>query len=176
MHSDTPQMQEGVGTEGVRSRGERRPPVRSRRYLWALAAPVILGLGGCVTGTEEGQLMTFAGEWCTLRGLGTASLPLNGIPYVGMVAFQEGLGVLGSGSVSRPGDDEIIPMRYTGTVEGNRAVIQARELDPGEVQGPQFVMELALDGVRDLIGTMHGDPDFSGPIHLVRLGPRCFTQ
>jgi len=176
MHPFTPEMQECVGSEDRYShRGSVRSP-RPTKRLMLFAGSLLFALGGCVTGTEEGQLMTFAGEWCTLRGLGSGSMPLNNIPYVGMVAFQQGPGVVGSGSVSRPGDEEIIPMRYRGTVQGTTATIQATELEPGDVQGPQFVMELTLDGIRDLVGTMQGDPDFTGPIHLVRLGPRCFSQ
>jgi hypothetical protein len=176
MHPFTPEMQECVGSKDRRpGRGYARGPEPTKR-LTLLAGALLFALVSCVTGTEEGQLMTFAGEWCTLQGLGSGSMPLNNIPYVGMVAFQEGSGVLGSGSVSRPRDEEIIPMRYAGTIQGMTATIQATVLEPGAAQGPQFVMELTLDGVRDLVGTMRGDPDFTGPLHLVRLGPRCFSQ
>lgn len=176
MRGSTLKMQESVGDGRKQELTEGKSKTLSRWGAWLVVGGFALSGAGCVTGTEEGQLMTFAGEWCTLRGLGAESLPRAGVPYVALVAFQEGGGILGSGSISRPGDDEIVAMRYTGTIQGNTATIQATELEPGEELSVQFSMEMQLDGVRDMVGTMQGDPDFNGPLHLVRLGPRCFVE
>lgn len=142
---------------------------------FALAAAV--AAAGCVSNTS-GELETFAGEWCTLRGLGSNNYPAPGVPYVGMTLFEaSGLEVVGTGSTSRPGSDSIFASRFFGTIIGEVAEITVTDLDElSENPGPQFVMSLTGDGPRDLIGTMAGDEDFVGPIHLVRLGPRCFLE
>jgi hypothetical protein len=58
-----------------------------------------------------------------------------------------------------------------------RALIEVTDLDElTDAPGPTFALDLATEGPRDLIGTMSGDPDFTGPINLVRLGPRCFAD
>lgn len=138
---------------------------------------VVLAASGCISNTS-GELDTFAGEWCTLRGLGADALPVPGVAYVGMTLFEQtGMEVTGSGSTSRPASDTLFPARYFGVISGGVAEITVTDLDElTENPGPQFVMALRGDGARDLVGTMSGDPDFNGPIHLVRLGPRCFLE
>jgi hypothetical protein len=148
----------------------------SRRFPLLVLAATLITLSGCVSSTE-GVLDTFAGEWCTLRGLGTNSMPVPGIAYVGMTLLEEGGVVYGSGSTSRPGSDVIYPARFRGDVTGGQAVITVSDLaDAPTVPGPHFVLQLRGDGPRDMVGTMSGDPDFTGPITLVRLGPRCFKE
>jgi hypothetical protein len=149
-----------------------RPP--ARRTL--LLGGVLLLLSSCVSGATDLGLESFQGEWCTLRGLASSNNPAPGISFVGMVLFEEGGQVFGTGSVSRPGDDEILPSRYSGTVSGQTASILRTDLEDGEVPGPVFTLNLTRQGVRDLVGTMTGDPSFEGSIHLVRLGPRCFAE
>ena len=136
-----------------------------------------LALSGCISNTS-GELDTFAGDWCTLRALGSDGLPVPGVAYVGMTLFEQtGLEVVGSGSTSRPDSDTIFASRFFGTISGDVAEITVTDLDElTETPGPQFAMSLRGDGPRDLVGTMAGDEDFTGPIHLVRLGPRCFLE
>jgi hypothetical protein len=147
----------------------------SRRFPLGLLCAA-LALSGCISSTE-GELDTFAGEWCTLQGLGSDNLPRSGVAYVGATLLVEGNRVLGTGSTSRPGSDTIYPARFRGDVTGDQAVIEVSDLeDEAEVPGPQFTMSMRIMGVRDLEGTMAGDPDFVGALQLVRLGPRCFSD
>lgn len=135
-----------------------------------------LSTAGC-SSTTEGVLDTFAGEWCTFRGLASSGFPVPGVAYVGMVVIEDGSRVVGSGSTSRPGDETIYSSRFAGDIIGGRATLSVTDLeDEVELPGPRFIMELRGDGPRDLVGTMSGDPDFTGEIRLVRLGPRCFIE
>jgi hypothetical protein len=149
------------------------PFARARRTAVLGAA---LLLASCVSGTTDLGLETFQGEWCTLRGLASSNEPAPGVSFVGMVLFEEAGQVFGTGSISRPGDDEIIPSRYSGSVSGRTATILRSDLDEVEEPGPVFTLTLTREGERDLIGTMTGDPSFEGSAHLVRLGPRCFAD
>jgi len=143
----------------------------------AVLVGTALAAAGCISNTS-GELDTFAGEWCTLRALGSDGFPVAGVPYVGMTLFEQtGLEVVGTGSTSRPDSDTIFASRFFGTITGDVAEITVTDLDElTETPGPQFVMTLRGEGSRDLVGTMAGDEDFVGPIHLVRLGPRCFLE
>jgi hypothetical protein len=150
-------------------------PSALRRFLLPTLALVVTA-SGCISSTE-GQLSTFAGEWCTLRGLGSDDLPVPGVAYVGATMVVQGARVLGTGSTSRPGSDTIYPARFRGDITADQAVIEVSDLeDQPEVPGPQFTMVMNLVGSRDMVGTMAGDPDFVGAITLVRLGPRCFLE
>jgi hypothetical protein len=152
-----------------------RAPSRVGAGLVALAGTLVLA--SCVSGVTDNQLDTVAGEWCTLRGLASSNAPVTGIPFVGMVIFSESGQVFGQGSVSRPDDEAVIPSRYEGTVTGRSTEILRTDLQEEEEPGPVFTLSLTLDeGGRDLVGTMSGDPEFEGAIHLVRLGPRCFAD
>jgi len=145
-------------------------------FRTALVGLALLAAAGCNSPTE-GVLDTFSGEWCTLRGLGTSSFPLDGIAYVGMTLVEDNSRVLGTGSTSRPGSDSIFASRFVGDIIAGEAVISVTDLDDqAELEGPQFTLRLTGDGPRDMVGTMSGDPDFTGPIALVRLGPRCFVE
>ena len=145
-----------------------------RRFLLPALA---LSLAGCGLSTTEGELDTFAGEWCTLRGLGSDNYPAPGVAYVGATLLVEGSRVLGTGSTSRPGSDAIFPARFRGDVTGSEAVIVVSDLEAEpDVPGPQFTMVMRITSVRDMEGTMAGDPDFVGALQLVRLGPRCFVE
>lgn len=136
----------------------------------------LAALAGCSVSTE-GELMTFAGEWCTLRGLASSGYPSTGDRYVGMILLQEGDVLLGSGSTKRKGSDVIFPARFRGSFIGDRAVVAVSDLDPlTDAKGPVFTLNLRLAGSRDLEGTISGDAGLDGPIALVRLGPRCFFQ
>jgi hypothetical protein len=96
---------------------------------------------------------------------------------VGIRLFDEGGVLTGSGSTKRPGSDTIYPSRFLGTKEDGRAVLEVTDLDPDAVdKGPAFTLVLRIVGDRDLEGTISGEPGMSGPITLVRLGPRCFYQ
>jgi len=131
---------------------------------------------GCSLSTE-GELSTFAGEWCTLHGLASSGYPATADRYVSMVLVEEGATVLGSGSSKRRKADVVYPARYKGARTGDQAVITASDLDPlTETEGPVFTLTLRLKGPRDLEGTISGDAGLDGPITLVRLGPRCFFE
>ena len=133
-------------------------------------------LAGCSL-TTEGELQTYAGEWCTLRGLGSSGLPRTADRYVGMTLFTDRDGLTGYGATKWPGSDILYQSRYTGTVVGDHAVVEVGDLDPqAEVKGPVFTLELRIAGVRDLEGTITGDGTMAGAITLVRLGPRCFYE
>lgn len=148
----------------------------SRRFL-PLVLVVGLATAGCGFTTTEGELDTFAGEWCTLRGLGSDNLPVPGVAYVGVTLVVDGNQVVGVGSTSRPGAEAVQPARFAGTITGGQATIGVTDLEAEpEVPGPQFTMVMRLVGVRDMEGTMAGDPDFVGSLKLVRLGPRCFPD
>jgi hypothetical protein len=149
-------------------------PCRRTRRAFVLGGALLLA--SCVSGTTDLGLESFQGEWCTLEGLASSNDPAPGVSFVGMVLFEEAGQVFGTGSVSRPGDDEIIPSRYSGTVSGRSATILRSDLESAEEPGPVFTLTLTREGERDLVGTMSGDPSFEGPAHLVRLGPRCFAQ
>jgi len=145
------------------------------RVLLARSA-ALAALAGCSLSTE-GELRTFAGEWCTLHGLSSASQPITADRYVSMVLIEEGGLLLGSGSTKRKQSDVIFPTRFRGSSTGDRAVVEASDLDPeAEAKGPAVTLELRLSGSRDLEGTVSGDAGLDGPITLVRLGPRCFSQ
>jgi hypothetical protein len=136
-----------------------------------------MAMAGCGFTTTEGELDTFAGEWCTLRGLGSDNLPSPDVAYVGATLIVDGNQVVGVGSTSRPGSDVVYPARYRGTVTGGQAVIEVGDLEAEpDVPGPQFTMVMRVVGTRDMEGTMAGDPDFVGSLQLVRLGPRCFVE
>jgi hypothetical protein len=148
------------------------PTARVLPLVFLVLAP----LAGC-SFTTEGQLQTYAGEWCTLRGLGSNGLPRTSDRYVGLTLFDEG-GVLGgTGSTKRPGSDVIHQSRFLGGKEGEQAVLDVTDLDPeAEEKGPVFTLVVHLVGERDMEGTITGEPGMAGPITLVRLGPRCFYQ
>ena len=147
-----------------------------RRFLAVLVGLVAVGATSCSSATE-GELDTFAGEWCLIRGLGTDGLPRADISYIGATLIVEGSRVLGSGSTSRPGDPTIFASRFSGDIVSGTASITVADLeDDTETPGPHFVMQLRTEGPRDLVGTMAGDADFSGSVNLVRLGPRCFVD
>ena len=147
-----------------------------RPFLAVLVRLVAVAATSCSTATE-GELDTFAGEWCLLRGLGSDGLPRPDIGYIGATLIVEGARVLGSGSTSRPGDPTIFASRFSGDIASGAATITVQDLeDDAETPGPQFVMQLRTEGPRDLVGTMAGDDDFSGSVNLVRLGPRCFVE
>jgi hypothetical protein len=85
--------------------------------------------------------------------------------------------LLGPGTTSRPSSDSIFPARFRGDIVNGRGIIEVSDFDEAtETPGPTFSMDLGIEGPRDLVGTMEGDPDFTGSITLVRLGPRCFEQ
>lgn len=142
-----------------------------------LAGVFALGtLSGCSFDTA-GELSTYAGEWCLLRGLGSSGLPRTADAHIGMSLFQEGSVVTGTGSTKRPGSDEIFLSRFRGLVQGDRAVVEVSDLDAAtQNPGPVFTLELRIEGSRDLIGVATGDADFAGTYNFVRLGPRCFFQ
>ena len=145
-----------------------------RRFLLPALA---VSLAGCGLSTTEGELDTFAGEWCTLRGLGSDNYPAPGVAYVGATLLVEGNRVLGTGSTSRPGSDHIFPARFRGDISDGQAVISVSDLEAEpDLPGPRFTMVMRITGVRDMEGTMAGDPDFVGALTLVRLGPRCFVE
>ena len=142
-----------------------------------LLLALAVGLAGCGLSTTEGELDTFAGEWCTLRGLGSDNYPAPGVAYVGATLLVEGNRVLGTGSTSRPGSDHIFPARFRGDISDGQAVISVSDLEAEpDLPGPRFTMVMRITGVRDMEGTMAGDPDFVGALTLVRLGPRCFAE
>ncbi len=133
-------------------------------------------LAGC-SFTTEGQLQTYAGEWCTLRGLGSSGLPRTSDRYVGLRLFDEGGVLAGTGSTKRPGSDVIHQSRFSGGKEEGQAVLEVTDLDPeAEEKGPVFTLVVHLVGERDMEGTITGDAGMAGPITLVRLGPRCFYE
>lgn len=147
---------------------------RTRPFLLSL---LVAASATACSSTTEGVLDTFAGEWCTLRGLGSDGFPRSGVAYVGMTLLEEGNRVLGSGSTSRPGDSTIYPARFRGDLAGGLATITVSDLEDGTpAPGPLFSMQLRIEGSRDLVGSMSGDADFTGAITLVRLGPRCFVE
>jgi len=147
----------------------------ARRGLFFL--PLAATLAACGTSTE-GELLTFAGGWCALRSLGSDNLPAPGASYVGMQMVEQADGrLLGTGATSRPSSDTIFAARFRGDIVNGRGIIDVSDLDEAtETPGPSFTMDLSIQGARDLVGTMTGDPDFTGPITLVRLGPRCFLE
>jgi hypothetical protein len=149
---------------------------RPARVVLALALAAA-ALPGCSL-TTGGELSTYAGEWCLLRGLGSGGLPRTADAHIGMTLVQEGSLVVGTGSTKWPGSDVIHMSRFQGTVEGDKAVVQVSDLDPASVRepGPLFVLELRIEGSRDLIGVASGDPGFAGTHNFVRLGPRCFFE
>lgn len=92
-----------------------------------------------------------------------------------MVLLQEGTRVFGAGSSKRADEETVWETRYSGEFIGDRLTLAASDLtDTLSVPGPTFTLELRPDGVRDLVGTAAGD--LTGPITLVRLGPRCFVE
>jgi hypothetical protein len=142
-----------------------------------LAGSLALAAATACSLSTEGELNTFAGEWCTLRGLASGGYPQTAQRYVSMVLVEEGSTILGSGSSKRRNSDVVYPARYSGTRTGDKAVISASDLDPlAEAKGPAFTLTLRIEGVRDLEGTISGDAGLDGPITLVRLGPRCFFE
>lgn len=145
----------------------------ARLVVGLLSGTLLVGCSGDVT---DPSLTSVVGEWCTLRGLGANNLPAPGVSFMGVVLLQEGMALFGTGSVSRPDDDEIIPSRYSGSLSAGTVMLDRTDLEAGRpAPGPVFTLSLQLDG-RDLVGTASGDPDFTGPVHLVRLGPRCFID
>lgn len=154
------------------------PPRRANLRATSLLMGATLAVAACDTPTS-GELDTFAGEWCTLRGLGTDDLPIAGVGYIAMTLIMDAGGrLLGSGATSPPSTDSIYAARYRGDLlSDGRGRIEVSDLDEEtETPGPVFTMELTRDGVRDLVGTATGDARFAGPVHLVRLGPRCFAD
>jgi hypothetical protein len=151
--------------------------VRPLQRALLLAALATLPLSGCITAPDEFRILQFAGEWCSVRSLGANGLPAPGVPYIGMVLFEENRQILGSGSRSRPGDDVIWTTRYIGDVTGSQAVIQVQDLNPNlPAPGPTFVMTLEAQERGTLVGTIVGDADFAGPVTFAALGPRCFVN
>ena len=112
-----------------------------------------------------------------LRGLGFNGLPRTADRYVGMSLFSDGDVLDGYGSTKWPGSDTLYQSRYSGTVVGDHAIVEVRDLDPlSGVKGPAFTLTLRIAGARDLEGMISGDAAMAGPITLVRLGPRCFYE
>ncbi len=141
-----------------------------------LASLALASLTGC-SFTTSGELESYAGEWCTLRGLGSSGLPRTSDRYVGLRLFEEGGVLNGTGSTKRPGSDVIFQSRFYGAIDGDRGVLEVTDLDPAaEVKGPSFTLVLRIAGPRDLQGTISGEAGMSGAITLVRLGPRCFYE
>lgn len=141
-----------------------------------LASAALAPLAGCSL-TTGGEVESFAGEWCTLRGLGSSGLPRTSDRYVGLQLFDDGGVLTGTGSTKRPGSDVLYRSRFRGSIEGGLAVLQVGDLDPEvESSGPAFTLVLRVLGVRDLEGTVSGEPGMDGAITLVRLGPRCFYE
>lgn len=140
-------------------------------------AVALAAVSGCSLSTE-GELSTYAGEWCILRGLGSGGLPRVADPHISMTLFQESSVVSGSGSTKWPGSDVLYMSRFQGTIEGDKAVLQVFDLDSDltEGPGPVFMLELRIEGTRDLAGVASGDAAFAGTYSFVRLGPRCFFQ
>jgi hypothetical protein len=141
-----------------------------------LVSLALAPLSGC-SFTTGGELQTYAGEWCTLRGLGSSGLPRTSDRYVGLTLFNEGGVLTGYGSTKLPGSDILFQSRFRGSIVGDHAVLNVTDLDPlAEAKGPVFTLELRLDGARDLQGTITGDMGMTGALTLVRLGPRCFYE
>lgn len=137
---------------------------------------MLVPLAGC-SFTTQGQLQTYAGEWCMLRGLGSNGLPRTSDRYVGLTLFDDGGVLAGTGPTKRPGSDVIHQSRFQGGKDGQQAVLDVTDLDPeAEEKGPQFTLVVRLVGERDMEGTITGEPGMAGPITLVRLGPRCFYE
>jgi hypothetical protein len=152
-------------------------PIRPLQRALFLTALATLPLAGCVTAPDDDRILQFAGEWCSVRSLASNGLPAEGVPYIGMVLFEENRQILGSGSRSRPGDQVIWASRYVGDVTGSRAVIQVQDLSANlPTPGPTFIMTLDVEERGTLVGTIAGDPDFAGPITFAALGPRCFVN
>ncbi|NJD20395.1 MAG: hypothetical protein FIA95_14085 [Gemmatimonadetes bacterium] len=146
----------------------------ARVLLLAALAPALLS--GC-SFTTSGELQSYAGEWCTLRGVGSSGLPRTADRYVGLRLFDEGGVLTGTGTTKRPGSDVLHQSRFLGSKEEERAVLEVTDLDPEATdKGPVFTLVLRVAGDRDLEGTISGEAGMSGPITLVRLGPRCFYQ
>jgi len=141
-----------------------------------LASLALAPLAGC-SFTTGGELQTYAGEWCTLRGLGSSGLPRTSDRYVGLRLFDERGVLTGTGSTKRPGSDVIYQSRFYGSIEGDRGVLEVTDLDPdAEVKGPAYTLILRIAGPRDLEGMISGEAGMAGAITLVRLGPRCFYE
>ena len=141
-----------------------------------LASLALASLSGC-SFTTEGELQTYAGEWCTLRGLGSSGFPRTSDRHVGLRLFDEAGILTGTGSTKLPGSDVIFQSRLRGSIVGDHAVLSVTDLDPlAEVKGPVFTLELRLAGDRDMEGIITGDAGMAGAITLVRLGPRCFYE
>ena len=141
-----------------------------------LASLALASLSGCSLGTE-GELRTYAGEWCMLRGLGSSGFPRTADRYVSMTLFDEGGVLTGYGASKTPGSDTLFQSRYRGSIVGDHAALSVTDLDPlAEAKGPVFTLELRIVGDRDLEGTISGDAGMAGAITLVRLGPRCFYE
>ena len=98
-----------------------------RRFLAVLVGLVAVGATSCSSATE-GELDTFAGEWCLIRGLGTDGLPRADISYIGATLIVEGSRVLGSGSTSRPGDPTIFASRFSCDIVSGTASITVADL------------------------------------------------
>lgn len=151
--------------------------VRGRLFFLSTALVAAAGLAACDI-TSSGELDTYAGEWCTLGGIGSDDLPVPGIPYISATLLVETNNrIVGSGATSRPTSDTLFPARFAGDILSDRAILLVTDLDPDtEEQGPVFTLEIMRDGDRDLQGTMYGDVGFEGSIRLVRIGPRCFAE
>lgn len=141
-----------------------------------LASLALASLSGCSL-TTEGELRTYAGEWCTLRGLGSSGFPRTADRYVGMTLIDEAGVLTGYGSSKTPGSDTLFQSRFRGNIVGDQAVLSVTDLDPlAEAKGPVYTLALRIVGDRDLEGAISGDPAMAGAITLVRLGPRCFYE
>jgi len=151
--------------------------IRSRAVWGAsglLAATFLLA--SCVGDVTDPALADVTGDWCTIRGLDSTNLPGADVAFIGMVLLRSDGQIVGSGSVSRPGDPEVIPSRYQGTFTAGTLTLDRTDLETDRTEpGPFFTLTLQFDG-RDLVGTATGDQDFAGPVHMVRLGPRCFAD
>jgi hypothetical protein len=150
-------------------------PLQVRLSRSVLGLCGLLAVSGCSSDLTNTTLETFSGEWCTFQALTSQDLPAPGKVWVGLAVVEQGGEIFGTGSIRAPNETEIIPSRYFGTVTGLTAVIDRTNIPDAEVAGPALTLTLTRDGDRDLRGTISGDAAFNGPIHLVRLGPRCFV-
>lgn len=153
----------------------RRTPVGAKGRLTLGSAFLWVGLAACSDAPTDTTLETFAGEWCTFQALTSQDVPIANKVWIGLTLIEQAGQVFGTGTISAPNDDAIIPSRFAGTVTGLTALIDRSDIPQAELAGPPLTLNLTREGNRDLRGTVSGDPAFNGSIHLVRLGPRCFT-
>lgn len=148
-------------------------PRRSATVLVVLTLPPLLLWAGCVTPTDADDFR-FAGDWCTLRTIGSNGLPVPNLAHIGGLLIQEGNRVVGSGAVKRAGDTVLWPSRYEGDAVGERLQLTVTPLEDNP-DAPRFSLDLVRRSANEMSGPASGDPGFQGTITLVRLGPRCFA-